>query len=244
MPRQDTIFDVDDSATGNLAFQGALPPLSRDALGVRAGRLTSSAQTSAPGRSSPTSRSAASRPTAPRRRRPPHMCAQARTCTAQSSAWAARSTARQRAAASSTSTSVRPRRSLEPSSLSLTSNPSARADSSWFDVNTAKVLERCYKTLLPREDYVGEVLEGAPDLYGEPSFSSSSSPSTPADALSRNRAVLGADDPRLLAVPHLVAVHFDRGLPRRRRVQLRLYPARRSHVGRVRPSPSLSSLAL
>ncbi|TNY18113.1 hypothetical protein DMC30DRAFT_73439 [Rhodotorula diobovata] len=38
--------------------------------------------------------------------------------------------------------------------------------SAWFDVNTAKVLERCYRTLLPREDYVGEVLEGAPDLYG------------------------------------------------------------------------------
>ena len=50
----------------------------------------------------------------------------------------------------------------------------AATDSSWFDVDTLTVLTRCYKTLLPREDYVNEVLSGVPDLYGEspPSFTS------------------------------------------------------------------------
>ncbi|GAA6064480.1 hypothetical protein JCM10212_000360 [Sporobolomyces blumeae] len=38
--------------------------------------------------------------------------------------------------------------------------------SSWFDVDTLTVLTRCYKTLLPREDYVNDVLSGVPDLYG------------------------------------------------------------------------------
>ncbi|GAA6037417.1 hypothetical protein JCM8097_008560 [Rhodosporidiobolus ruineniae] len=38
--------------------------------------------------------------------------------------------------------------------------------SGWFDVDTITVLTRCYKTLLPREDYVTEVLAGVPDLYG------------------------------------------------------------------------------
>ncbi|GAA5872768.1 hypothetical protein JCM8547_006337 [Rhodosporidiobolus lusitaniae] len=38
--------------------------------------------------------------------------------------------------------------------------------SGWFDVDTLTVLTRCYKTLLPREDYVTEVLAGVPDLYG------------------------------------------------------------------------------
>jgi hypothetical protein len=41
-----------------------------------------------------------------------------------------------------------------------------RADSSWFDVDTLTVLTRCYKTLLPKEDYVNDVLSGVPDLYG------------------------------------------------------------------------------
>lgn len=40
------------------------------------------------------------------------------------------------------------------------------ADSGWFDVDTLTVLTRCYKTLIPREDYVTEVLAGVPDLYG------------------------------------------------------------------------------
>ncbi|GJN92862.1 hypothetical protein Rhopal_005902-T1 [Rhodotorula paludigena] len=38
--------------------------------------------------------------------------------------------------------------------------------SGWFDVNTLTVLSRCYKTLIPKEDYIAEVLGGAPDLYG------------------------------------------------------------------------------
>lgn len=29
------------------------------------------------------------------------------------------------------------------------------------------VLTRCYKTLIPKEDYVADVLNGMPDLYGE-----------------------------------------------------------------------------
>ncbi|GAA5874504.1 hypothetical protein JCM1840_000799 [Sporobolomyces johnsonii] len=36
----------------------------------------------------------------------------------------------------------------------------------YFDVDTFTVLTRCYKTLVPREDYVAEVLAGVPDLYG------------------------------------------------------------------------------
>ncbi|BGP01809.1 hypothetical protein RTG_01797 [Rhodotorula toruloides ATCC 204091] len=38
--------------------------------------------------------------------------------------------------------------------------------SGWFDVDTMTVLTRCYKTLIPKEDYVSEVLAGVPDLYG------------------------------------------------------------------------------
>ena len=41
------------------------------------------------------------------------------------------------------------------------------ADTGYFDVDTATVLTRCWKTLAPREDYVAEVLSGVPDLYGE-----------------------------------------------------------------------------
>ncbi|KAI5479956.1 Yip1 domain family [Pseudohyphozyma bogoriensis] len=36
----------------------------------------------------------------------------------------------------------------------------------YFDVDTVTVLTRCYKTLIPKEDYVAEVLAGVPDLYG------------------------------------------------------------------------------
>lgn len=36
----------------------------------------------------------------------------------------------------------------------------------YFDVDTVTVITRCYKTLLPREDYVMDVLAGVPDLYG------------------------------------------------------------------------------
>ncbi|KAM0751668.1 Yip1-domain-containing protein [Meredithblackwellia eburnea MCA 4105] len=36
----------------------------------------------------------------------------------------------------------------------------------YFDVDTMTVLTRCWKTLVPREDYVAEVLAGVPDLYG------------------------------------------------------------------------------
>ncbi|KAK4705173.1 protein YIPF1/2, partial [Phenoliferia sp. Uapishka_3] len=36
----------------------------------------------------------------------------------------------------------------------------------YFDVDTITVLTRCYKTLIPMEDYVAEVLAGVPDLYG------------------------------------------------------------------------------
>ncbi|ORY76895.1 hypothetical protein BCR35DRAFT_305647 [Leucosporidium creatinivorum] len=36
----------------------------------------------------------------------------------------------------------------------------------YFDVDTLTVLTRCWKTLLPRENYVEEVLAGVPDLYG------------------------------------------------------------------------------
>lgn len=36
----------------------------------------------------------------------------------------------------------------------------------YFDVDTMTVLTRCLKTLVPREDYVAEVLAGVPDLYG------------------------------------------------------------------------------
>jgi hypothetical protein len=36
----------------------------------------------------------------------------------------------------------------------------------YFDVDTMTVLTRCWKTLLPREDYVEGVLDGNVDLYG------------------------------------------------------------------------------
>ncbi len=41
------------------------------------------------------------------------------------------------------------------------------ADSGYFDVDTQTVLTRCYKSLLPTEDYINHVLSGVPDLYGE-----------------------------------------------------------------------------
>ncbi|KDE08191.1 hypothetical protein MVLG_01670 [Microbotryum lychnidis-dioicae p1A1 Lamole] len=36
----------------------------------------------------------------------------------------------------------------------------------YFDVDTVTVLTRGARTFLPREDYIGEVLSGVPDLYG------------------------------------------------------------------------------
>jgi len=40
------------------------------------------------------------------------------------------------------------------------------AYSAWFDIDTMTVLERCWKTMYPIEDYVEVVLNGQPDLYG------------------------------------------------------------------------------
>lgn len=40
------------------------------------------------------------------------------------------------------------------------------AYSPYFDVRTKTVLERCWKTMYPKEDYVEVVLAGQPDLYG------------------------------------------------------------------------------
>ncbi|KAG0145297.1 hypothetical protein CROQUDRAFT_658873 [Cronartium quercuum f. sp. fusiforme G11] len=36
----------------------------------------------------------------------------------------------------------------------------------YFDVETKTVLERCWKTMYPKDDYVESVLAGRPDLYG------------------------------------------------------------------------------
>jgi hypothetical protein len=36
----------------------------------------------------------------------------------------------------------------------------------YFDVDTQTVLTRCWRTMLPLEDYLNEVLENRPDLYG------------------------------------------------------------------------------
>ncbi|GAA5907626.1 hypothetical protein JCM8208_000021 [Rhodotorula glutinis] len=121
MPRQDTLFDVDDSSAGNLAFQdfgtGSIQP------DVPLGRISPNGASS----SSPS----------------PHA----------------------RAGQDLYSAEQRLGSSIDGATKS---GGVLNLDfySSWFDVNTAKVLERCYKTLIPKEDYVGEVLEGAPDLYG------------------------------------------------------------------------------
>lgn len=40
------------------------------------------------------------------------------------------------------------------------------SDTGWFDVDTLTVLTRCWKTLVPTEDYINDVLQGVPDLYG------------------------------------------------------------------------------
>ncbi|GAA6050593.1 hypothetical protein JCM3770_001478 [Rhodotorula araucariae] len=115
MSRQDTIFDVDDSAAGNLSFQD---------FG------TASIQPDLPtGRISPNAS--------------PHV----------------RATHDLYAAEQRLGSSI---------DGATKSGGVLNLDfySGWFDVNTAKVLQRCYKTLLPTGDYVGEVLEGAPDLYG------------------------------------------------------------------------------
>jgi len=39
--------------------------------------------------------------------------------------------------------------------------------SKYFDVDTKLVLERAWRTMYPREDYVEDVLNGVPDLYGK-----------------------------------------------------------------------------
>lgn len=38
--------------------------------------------------------------------------------------------------------------------------------SSWFDIDTRTVLERSWRTLYPKEDYIGIILNNQPDLYG------------------------------------------------------------------------------
>lgn len=57
----------------------------------------------------------------------------------------------------------------------LESQPRLASSNSWFsidaytiyfDVETKTVLERCWKTMYPKEDYVEVVLAGQPDLYG------------------------------------------------------------------------------
>lgn len=37
----------------------------------------------------------------------------------------------------------------------------------YFDVETKMVLERCWKTMFPKDEYLEGVLGGQPDLYGE-----------------------------------------------------------------------------
>lgn len=36
----------------------------------------------------------------------------------------------------------------------------------WFDVDTATVLERSWRTMYPKDDYLSVTLNNAPDLYG------------------------------------------------------------------------------
>lgn len=104
----------------------------------------------------------------------------------------------------------------------------ARADTGYFDVDTQTVLTRCYKTLLPTEDYVNQVLSGVPDLYGR-----SNPPArrgemretlraglTLGDVIAHRRPVLGADDGHLLALPHVKLVELDQGLPHGRVVHV------------------------
>lgn len=81
--------------------------------------------------------------------------------------------------ADSSSRSTTPRPSHPPASSSLYA-PDADLRSriggngwfsldSWagyFDVETKMVLERCWKTMYPREEYLEGVLGGQPDLYG------------------------------------------------------------------------------
>lgn len=93
-------------------------------------------------------------------------------------------------------------------------------DTGYFDVDTMTVLTRCLKTLVPREDYVAEVLAGVPDLYGgwlsglwlnlylcQISF----------------RSILGPNNLDLLAIPHLLPHVVNQSLPRRAVVHLRLH---------------------
>ena len=97
------------------------------------------------------------------------------------------------------------------------------------------VLTRCYKTLIPKEDYVADVLNGMPDLYGE--FPLLCRRAARTDLPSTTRPLLGSDKSHLLAVLDVVAVDVDHGLPRRPTVLVRFHPPRRSHFGRVSPEP-------
>lgn len=98
------------------------------------------------------------------------------------------------------------------------------------------VLTRCYKTLIPKEDYVADVLNGMPDLYGE--LPLLCCPAARTDVTSTNRPLLGSDKPHLLTLPDFVVVDVDHGLPRRPAVLVRFHPPRRSHFGRVSLEPS------
>lgn len=100
------------------------------------------------------------------------------------------------------------------------------------------VLTRCYKTLIPKEDYVADVLNGMPDLYGE--LPLLCCPAAPTDLPFANRPVLGSDKSHLFALSDLVVVDVDHGLPRRPTVFVRFHPPRRSHFGCVSPRAFLS----
>jgi hypothetical protein len=97
------------------------------------------------------------------------------------------------------------------------------------------VLTRCYKTLIPKEDYVADVLNGMPDLYGE--FPLLCRRAARTDLPSTTRPILGSDKSHLLALPDVVVVDVDHGLPRRPAVLVRFHSPRRSHFGRVSPEP-------
>lgn len=100
------------------------------------------------------------------------------------------------------------------------------ADTGYFDVDTLTVLTRCWKTLLPRENYVEEVLAGVPDLYGAlisvlTCFTSHADPT-----IGARRPFLGAHHPHLLPLPHFVPLHLHHRLLGWRLLHLRLHPTR------------------
>lgn len=102
--------------------------------------------------------------------------------------------------------------------------PDAIADTRYFDVDTQTVLTRCWKTLVPREDYVAEVLSDVPDLYGElghdPIYRHLQNDAYPLTCRFLLRAILGPDNVDLVIVPDNVPVVIYPCLPRRRRVQV------------------------